>query len=118
MRLTAPLFLLLSLPPSLSQTPFPPSFHRGIVLGGDEWSHPDMGYGTPASLTALRALAATGASHVRLLVTGYMENAFNATRVYSIPPPLGARHHPSRGARCHAGGRRRRGPARRGVPRA
>ena len=43
-----------------------------------------MGHG---ALLALKTLAATGASHVRLLVTGYLDNAFTATRVYSVAPP-------------------------------
>ena len=68
-------------------SPFAPDFQRGIVFGGDEWSSPVYPYGSEGAHAALRALAATGASHVRLLVSGYMDNAFTATRVYSIAPP-------------------------------
>jgi hypothetical protein len=57
------------------------------VLGGDEWSSPVYPYGSDGALLALKALAATGASHVRLLVSGYLDNAFTATRVYSVAPP-------------------------------
>ena len=70
-----------------ASTPFSPSFQRGIVFGGDEWSSPLYPYGSSGSLTALKALASTGASHVRLLVSGYLDNSFNASTVYSIAPP-------------------------------
>ena len=70
-----------------SGTPFPPDFQRGIVFGGDEWSSPVYPYGSDGALASLTALAATGASHVRLLVSGFMDNAHTATEVYSIPPP-------------------------------
>ena len=81
------LLLLARLDASTSSTPFAPDFQRGIVFGGDEWSSPVFPYGSPEALTSLTALAATGASHVRLLVSGFMDNAHNATRVYSILPP-------------------------------
>ena len=71
----------------VSSTPFPSDFQRGIVFGGDEWSSPVFPYGSAGALASLTALAATGASHVRLLVSGFMDNAHSATRVYSIPPP-------------------------------
>ena len=72
---------------SAGATPFPPDFQRGIVFGGDEWSSPLYPYGSSGAHASLTALAATGASHVRLLVTGFMDNAHNATAVYSIAPP-------------------------------
>lgn len=74
----------------LAQEPGPPlaqSFQRGIVFGSESWSSPVYPYGSDGALLALKALAATGASHVRLLVTGYLDNAFTATRVYSVAPP-------------------------------
>ena len=70
-----------------AQPAFPTSFQRGIVFGSGEWSHPAFPYGSPGAAASLRALAETGASHVRLLVTGYLDNGANATRVYSIAPP-------------------------------
>lgn len=72
---------------STASTPFPPDFQRGIVFGGDEWSSPLYPYGSAEALASLTALAATGASHVRLLVSGFMDNAHNSTTVYSIAPP-------------------------------
>ena len=79
------LFFLLPLVASF--TPFPPDFQRGLIFGGDEWSSPVYPYGSAGALASLQALAATGASHVRLLVSGYMDNAHTATAVYSIAPP-------------------------------
>jgi hypothetical protein len=70
-----------------SPSPFPSDFQKGIVFGGDEWSSPVYPYGSSGALSSLTALAATGSSHVRLLVSGYMDNAHNATTVYSISPP-------------------------------
>lgn len=70
-----------------SGSPFPPDFQRGIVFGGDEWSSPVYPYGSNGSLASLTSLAATGASHVRVLVSGFMDNAHTATQVYSIEPP-------------------------------
>jgi hypothetical protein len=72
---------------SISSSPFPSTFQKGIVFGGDEWSSPVYPYGSDGSFASLTALAATGATHVRFLVTGYMDNAHNATQVYSISPP-------------------------------
>jgi hypothetical protein len=68
-------------------SPFAPDFQRGIVFGSGEWSHPSMPYDSPEALESLAALAATGASHVRLLVTGFLDNTMSATFVYSIAPP-------------------------------
>jgi hypothetical protein len=68
-------------------SPFAPAFHRGIVFGAGEWSSPDATYDSPQALASLQALAATGASHVRLLVSGYLDNTTSATQVYSILPP-------------------------------
>ena len=82
-----PLFLLAYAQLVACTSPFPPSFQRGIVFGGDEWSSPVYPYGSPGALASLTALAATGASHVRLLVSGFLDNAHTATSVYSIPPP-------------------------------
>jgi hypothetical protein len=44
---------------------------RGVAFGGDEWTAPGTGFGTPQSAASLAALAATGASHVRLIITRY-----------------------------------------------
>ena len=72
---------------TVGYSPFAPDFQRGIVFGGDEWSSPLYPYGSDGALAALTALAATGATHVRFLVSGYMDNAFTATSVYSSQPP-------------------------------
>jgi hypothetical protein len=57
------------------------SWARGITFGGDGWSVAQ--YGSNASAAALAALAATGASHVRLLVTAY-QDSINATTIHAI----------------------------------
>ena len=81
------LALLARLRAAAAASPFEPSFHRGIVFGAGEWSSPDATYDSPQALASLQALAATGASHVRLLVTGYLDNTSSATQVYSAVPP-------------------------------
>ena len=95
----AALLLLLALPllravagPAAPASPafapaFAPAFQKGIVFGAGEWSHPAFPYDSPEALASLAALAQTGASHVRLLVTGFLDNTVNSTTVYSVLPP-------------------------------
>lgn len=66
----------------------PASFHRGVVLGSGEWSAPGEGYlyNSSSSVQALEAIAATGATHVRLLVTAFQDNA-STTSIYLLQPP-------------------------------
>ena len=59
---------------------------KGIVFGGDEWSPPGTGFGSASSSASLSALAATGATHVRVLTTAYQQ-FINSTEIFSIPPP-------------------------------
>ena len=40
---------------------------KGIVFGCDEWTSPDSQCGSDASRASLRALAYTGADHVRIV---------------------------------------------------
>lgn len=77
--------LALYLCASLS-SPFAAGWKRGIVFGGDEWTAPGTGFGTPSAAASLSALAATGADHVRLLTTQY-QLALNATTIFPIQPP-------------------------------
>ena len=44
---------------------------RGVTFGGDEWTAPGTGFGTLQSAASLTAMAATGATHVRLIITRY-----------------------------------------------
>ena len=71
---------------SLLQGLPPGGWARGIVFGGDEWTVPTTQYGSPSSASSLQALAATGATHVRLLTTAYVDS-INSTSIYDIAPP-------------------------------
>ena len=62
------------------------SVMHGVVFGGDEWTAPSTQYGSASSARSLAALAATGASHVRLLTTAY-QASINSTSIYAIAPP-------------------------------
>lgn len=56
---------------------------KGMVLGLDEWSPASTPFGSAASLEALQAFAATGADHVRIIITQYVDNV-NSTTIYPI----------------------------------
>jgi hypothetical protein len=80
----------LTSPPTHTHIPRAASpWHRGIVFGGDEWSSPLYPYGSSGSADSLAALAATGATHVRVLVTWFVDS-INTTTIYPIqgPSPL------------------------------
>lgn len=66
----------------------PPGFHRGVVLGSGEWSAPGLAYAYNSSnaVRALEAIAATGATHVRLLATAFQDNA-SSTSIYLLQGP-------------------------------
>lgn len=80
--------LLVAAVSGVSAQLLPASFHRGVVLGSGEWSAPGEGYlyNSTSAVKALEAIAATGATHVRLLVTAFQDSA-NSTSIYLLPPP-------------------------------
>jgi hypothetical protein len=57
-----------------------------VVFGSDEWTTAGMSFGTPESIATLTALAETGATHVRLIVTWYQDTV-RTTKIYPILPP-------------------------------
>jgi hypothetical protein len=65
------------------------TWRKGIVFGCDEWTSVDAPCGGDASLASLRALAYTGADHVRIVWTWYQDTV-NSTVVHPIlaPSPL------------------------------
>jgi len=63
-----------------------PTFERGIVFGAGEWSSPEATYDSSEGISSLRALAATGATHVRFLATAFQET-IDSTLLYGISPP-------------------------------
>jgi hypothetical protein len=65
------------------------AWRKGIVFGGEEWSAAGSGFGSPSASASLHALAATGADHVRILVTQF-QTFINSTAIYPLlaPTPL------------------------------
>jgi hypothetical protein len=64
----------------------PANWHRGIVFGLDEWTTPNATGDSSYARASMDALAATGASNVRLVFTQYQDNV-NTTSIYAIDPP-------------------------------
>lgn len=62
------------------------AWKKGIVLGGEEWTAPGTSFGTASADASLRALAATGADHVRILATQFTPT-INSTLIAPLLPP-------------------------------
>jgi hypothetical protein len=62
------------------------AWRKGIVFGGDEWSASSAGFATDSGDASLAALAATGADHVRVLVTQYQDSV-DSTAIFPLSPP-------------------------------
>ena len=69
-------------PPRMSSAPPPwPTF--GFVIGGEQWG-PNISLSSSSALAALNDLAATGATTVRVLVTGVVDSP-SSTSIHAIP---------------------------------
>ena len=62
------------------------AWHRGIAFGGGEWSSPLSQLGSADAQESLTSLAATGATHVRL-VCSWFQTTMKSTRIGPITPP-------------------------------
>ena len=60
--------------------------YAGFTLACEGWSIPGANFSSPQTTESLHALAATGATSVRVLVTAYVDGVSSPT-VYDIAPP-------------------------------
>ena len=82
-------YCLLPSPAAPAPAPAPGAAALGFAFTSEGWSHPSAGFSSPAAAASLRALAATGATTVWVVVTAYVDsNASLVVHGEAAPSPL------------------------------